>query len=229
MSEQAEEKSLAVQSVAAGLSAAKQELREGNCKASTIRQLGGLARLLEEGDLVKQAQYLLRKSPDKSFWLDAALDVRRPSPVPDWMLEVPPVQEIEDQFPLYRESQISNIIRTVARASRHISFCQYDKYSDAIALAQSEKALHEIAATQAFRGDFDAAQRLMLERIKAPARKKGILIVLVVELFRRGHPDLARWVLIELQYHGLNARNNLHLALGFAGRQPWWNYPFPEN
>jgi hypothetical protein len=59
-------------------------------------------------------------------------------------------------------------------------------------------------------------------------RKHGVLLVLVIELFRSGRVDESQAILAELESAGFGAWTRISLALGLAGREPWGDYPFSD-
>jgi hypothetical protein len=88
--------------------------------------------------------------------------------------------------------------------------------------------LEEVGDTLAVLGEFDEALSIARDPALDKFRQRGVLFVLVIELFRRGRVEEAGAILGELESQGLGPWERIHLTLGFAGREPWGGYPYPD-
>jgi hypothetical protein len=88
--------------------------------------------------------------------------------------------------------------------------------------------LEEVGATLAVLGHLDDALNVARDPLLERHRQRGVLIVLVIEFFRRDRIQQCNAILTELEASGLGAWDRIFLALGFGGREPWGGYPYPD-
>jgi hypothetical protein len=122
-----------------------------------------------------------------------------PKTVPLTMRSVASPQKLEQMNPPYHEEVIMNRIQSSATTQEHFAL-----------------------------GDFDSTLSIARDSKLPPFRQKLVLVVLVIEMFRRGQFEGARELLAELESRGLGAWDRITLALGFVGREPWGGYPYPD-
>lgn len=135
---------------------------------------------------------------------------------------------MESRHPPCRADVLVERIRSYAAREPHFALCLEGRFREAELLARSGVRLEEVAETLAVLGEFDAARRIASDPALEAVRRRGVQLVLVIELFRRGRVDEARLLAEELASVGLSVWERVHLALAFAGREPWGVYPFPD-
>jgi hypothetical protein len=151
-----------------------------------------------------------------------------PATVPERMRTLEPARELADRHPQYLEEELVGRIRSCAATEKHFALRLEGRFQKACALAGSGVRLEEVGDTLAVLGEFDAARSVACDPALEPFRQRGVMFVLVIELFRFGHVEEAGALLAELESAGLGAWERVHLALGFAGREPWRGYPYPD-
>ena len=148
--------------------------------------------------------------------------------VPEILRTVDAPETLEEQYPPYREEDIVGRIRSCARTEEHFALCVEGRFQAARSKAGSSKRLEEVGATFAVLGEFSAALTVARDPALDDFRQRGVLLVLLIELFRRGRIEESGAILAELESSGLDAWERIQLALGFAGREPWTGYPYPD-
>jgi len=192
-----------------------------------IRALAAASSVLGLPDIAERALSLLRAAPDGAFFAGMITNFELPKTVPDRLRNVGAPGELESQHPVYCEEAMVGRIRANARTEGHFALCLEGKAQE----AQSNSAgltLEEVGATLAVLGDLDSALRVARDPRLEPFRQRGVLLVLVIETFRRGQVDTCEALLTELESSGAGAWDRVSLALGFAGREPWRGYPYPD-
>jgi hypothetical protein len=211
-----------------GIEELERDASEGRYNTLCIRALGSAARVLGQHAVADRAVRLLRAVPDRAFWAGAITNVELPATVPERMRTVAPLVELEARHPPFRTAEIVERIRSCAATEKHFALCLDGRFQEARALAGSGVRLEEVGDTLAVLGEFDAARSVASDPALEAFRQQGVRFVLVIELFRRGRVDEAGALLAELESAGLGAWERVHLALGFADREPWGGYPFPD-
>jgi hypothetical protein len=200
----------------------------GRYNTLCIRALGCAAKVLGHQAIADRAVQLLRAAPDGAFWAGVITNIELPATVPERMRTVDPPAQLEDRHPPYRADELVERIRSCASTEKHFALCLEGRFQEARALAGSGVRLEELGDALAVLGEFDAARSVASDPALEAFRQQGVRFVLVIELFRRGRVDEAGALLAELESAGLGAWERVHLALGFAGREPWGGYPFPD-
>ncbi len=195
--------------------------------AACLRDLAGAARLLGEHATAARGLRLLRAVPDAAF-LPVLANFDLPGTVPKGLRAIPSVIELEEAHPPYREETITSQITAHAKSEPHIALCLDGRIHEARSAAETDLALAELGATLAVLGEFDATHGVLRDPVLPESRRSGIWMVLAIELFRRGRCTEAQSVLTEFESSGLDSWCRIHLALGFAGREPWCGYPYPD-
>ncbi|MBC7878979.1 MAG: hypothetical protein H7Y59_17545 [Anaerolineales bacterium] len=113
------------------------------------------------------------------------------------------------------------------RNEPHITLCLDAQYDEALKHAANDLALEDIAATQIVLGDFVTAQET-LKRITTRNSVKDMLIVFIIEKFRRNEMKDVFSLLDELRARQIDLWEYVHLAFGFAGYEPWGGYPYAD-
>jgi hypothetical protein len=212
----------------AGIGELERDASEGRYNTLYIRALGNAAKALGQHAVADRAARLLRAAPDGAFWAGVVTNVELPATVPEQMREVAPPAALEERHPPYRAEEIVERIRSCASSEKHFALCLEGRFQEARALARSGVRLEEVGDTLAVLGEFDAARSVASDPALEAFRQRGVRFVLVIELFRRGRVDEAGALLAELDSAGLGAWERVHLAFGFAGREPWGGYPYPD-
>jgi hypothetical protein len=211
-----------------GIADLERDASEGRYNTLCIRALGSAAKVLGEHEVADRAVRLLRAAPDRGFWAGMITNIELPETVPERMRTVDPAAVLEDRHPLYREEELIARIRSCAATEKHFALCLEGRFHEARALAESGVRLEEVGDTLAVLGEFNAAGSVASDPALEQFRQRGVRFVLVIELFRRGRVQEAGALLAELESAGLGAWERVHLALGFAGREPWGGYPYPD-
>jgi hypothetical protein len=212
----------------AGIAELERDARDGRYNTLCIRALGSAAKVLDQNEIADRAFRLLRAAPDGAFWAGMITNIELPETVPGRMRTVDPPAELEGRHPPYRADELVERIRSCASTEKHFALCLEGRFLEARALAGSGVRLEEVGETLAVLGEFDAARSVASDPGLEALRQRGVRFVLVIELFRRGRLDEAGALLAELESAGLGAWERVHLALGFAGREPWGGYPYPD-
>jgi hypothetical protein len=155
-------------------------------------------------------------------------NIELPATVPERMRTIEPIAVLEDRHPPCREHELIGRIRSCAVTEQHLALCLEGRFPEARAFAGAGLRLEEVGETLAVMGEFDMAQSVASDSALEPFRQRGVRFVLVIELFRRGRVEEAFAQLAELEASGLGVWERIHLTLGFAGREPWGGYPFPD-
>jgi hypothetical protein len=206
----------------------EREAKRGRYNTLCIRSLARAATVLRQQDFADRALLLLRLAPDEAFWAGMITNIELPKTVPERLRTVDVPEKLEKESPPYREEEMVGRIRSYARTEEHFALCLEGRFQEARTMAGSDRRLEEVGETLAVFGEFSAA----LSNARDPAlvnyRQRGVLLVLVIELFRRGRITESEAILAELESSGIGAWDRIHLALGFAGREPWGGYPYPD-
>jgi hypothetical protein len=150
-----------------------------------------------------------------------------PNAVPDRLRNVDAPDELETRHPMYSAEAMFGRIRACAKSEEHFALCVEGKAEEAQSNATGLK-LEEVGATLAVLGDIDSVLRVARDPRLERVRQRGILLVLIIESYRRGRIDICEAILAELESAGVSAWDRVFLALGFAGREPWGGYPYPD-
>lgn len=193
-----------------------------------IRALADASKLLRRTDISTRAEKLLRNAPDATFFAGMISNVELPKAVPNGLRCTESLAALEEKHPPYREEMVLREIRLSAESGEHIALCLNDRIAEARSVAQEGLPLEDIGQTCAFQGKFDIALTIARDSALTDDRQKGVLLVLVIELFRRDQFDAAKCALAELESKNPSVYDRIHLALGFGGRVPWSGYPFAD-
>jgi hypothetical protein len=211
----------------AGIRELEKEADDARFNTFCIRALANASSVLGLHDIAERALRLLRAAPDGAFWAGIMTNSELPKTVPDRLRNLKHHDELEKQHPAYAEEAIVGRIRSFARTEGHFALCLAGKAQEARSNAAGRQ-LEEVGATFAVLGDFDSAMRVARDPRLESFRQRGVSLVLVIEFFRRGRIDSCEAILNELESSGLGAWDRVVLALGFAGREPWGGYPYPD-
>ena len=204
----------------------EQDAKEGRLNTSCIRALANASAVLGQNDMAERALRLLHSAPDDAFWAGMITNFDLPKIVPERLKTIKSPDEGKDHPP-YCEMDIMDRVRSYAKTEEHIRLCLEGKVQEARSKAKEVK-LEEVGETLAVLGDFDGALSVARDPLLEPFRQRGVLLVLVIEFFRRGRVEACEEMLTELEVSGLGAWDRIFLALGFAGRVPWGGYPYPD-
>lgn len=218
---------LAKHQLAASIYELESEAAGGRYNTFCIRSLANAAVILGQQDIAGRALHLLGAAPDDAFWAGAITNFDLPKTVPARLRTTEPSDELAKQHPAYCEETIVGRIRSYANHEEHFALCLSGEIQKARSKAKGLQ-LQEVGATLAVLGDFDSALSVARDPALELFRQHGVLLVLVVEFFRRARFADANKILAELQAVGLGASDRVILALGLAGREPWGGYPYPD-
>jgi len=212
----------------AGIEELERAARDGSYNTMSIRALGNAAKVLRREGIADRSAKLLRAAPDSMFTAGMLTNIEFPAVVAERMRALDDLEALEQRHPPYREDVVLERIRSCVSSEPHFALCLEGLFREAQLLAGSGSPLEEVGNTLAVFGEFDAARRVASDPALEGFRQQGVKLVLVIELFRRGRVDEARTLLDELESAGLDTWDRVHVALAFAGREPWRGYPFPD-
>jgi hypothetical protein len=98
------------------------------------------------------------------------------------------------------------------------------RYREAFAAAPAPVDIADVVALQALNGDVDEARRYLLDPATDPGYATATRIVLAVEAFRHERADAGEQ--LALIRGAQEPWDEVQLARGVAGYQPWSGYPF---
>lgn len=219
---------LARRHLEAGVGELERDAKAARYNTLCIRALAHAAAVLGQNDLAGRAIRLLRAAPGGAFWTGIITSFRLPKTVPEGMRTLDPPEKLEQRHPPYREAEIVWRVRSAATTQEHFALCLAGRFQEARSRAGSGVRLEEVGDTLAVLGEFDAALSVARDPALEEFRRRGVLFVLVIELFRRGRFEEAETILEELGAANLGAWERIQLALGLGGREPWGGYPYPD-
>ncbi len=155
-------------------------------------------------------------------------NIQLPTNVPERMRTIDGVEKLENDHPEFSKAEVIARIRSLAATEEHLALCLEGKLAEARARAGSSLALEEIGETLAVLGDFEGALSISRDPLLQPFRQRGVLFVMAIEFFHRGHTGDSARVLAEIELSGVGAWARIQLALAFGAREPWDGYPFPD-
>lgn len=211
----------------AGIAQLEREAAEGRYATICLRALAGAATLLNQKRIAERSLNLLRSAPDESFCSGVITNIDLPKAV-ERLRTILPLDKLKIFYRSFNENEILDSMRAYANTENHLALCFAGHFQEARSKAQSGVRLEEVGDTLAVLGEFDAALNVARDPALEPFRQNGVLLVLAIELFRRGRIDQSENILEELELKGLDPWHRIHLALGFAGREPWSGYPYPD-
>jgi hypothetical protein len=212
----------------AGIDQLERDANSGRYNTLCIRQLGRVAMALGHHEVCERAILLLQVAPAEAFLAGTITNIQLPATPPEGMQTLGAYEEWKDDFPPYQEAKTVEHIKSLAVFEEHIALCLKGRFTEARAKAGSGRHLEEVGVTLAILGKFDNATSIACDSVLGAFRQQGVWLVLVIELFRRRRTEESTTLLKELQSAALDTGDRIHLALGFAGREPWGGYPYPD-
>ncbi len=213
----------------AGIEELERDAAAGRRNTGCMRALGGAARLLGCDDIADRAAQLLAEAPVEAFWAGWITNIEITEEATNRLRTLGSREELERRHPPYNVDRIVQRIRSnAAEHEEHLVPCLDGRVEDARRFAGSGVRLEEVGDLLAVLGEFDAARSVADDQALEPFRQQGVRFVLLIELFRRGRVEEASELLAGLTAAGLGAWRRVHLALGFALREAWGGYPFPD-
>jgi hypothetical protein len=212
----------------AAAAALENEASEDRYNTFCIRALACVATLLQQRGVAERAAQLLREAPDEAFWAEAITNVDLPTKVPEALRQIDSLTALADQYPPYRKEDILRRIRSCAATDDHIARCLEGRFHEACAEAGSGLQLQEVGLTLAALGAFDGALSVARDPALEAFRRKGVLLVIVIEMFRHARISETHALLAELESSECGPWDRILLALGFGQREPWAGYPYPD-
>jgi hypothetical protein len=213
---------LALEQIQRSVTEIEGDASRGQYVWNLIGDVANVARLLGGGELATRALRVLHESSPPEYYLKRAARS---------------VEELERDYPLYQESRILDMMQAAALREPHLALALEGRYDQALANAEWATEVEEIGETRAVRGDFEGAV-LCLQLLAEPgckhfgvgfeSRQKALLVVIAIELFRRGLNEQAQIVLSDLESRRIESWYRVNLAVGLAGREPWQGYPYPD-
>src|SRR5215210_1719037 len=99
-------KHLAERHIERSLNELEHQVIQGRYNWGCLQSVAAAARLLSREDVVARAAHLLQQAPDASFWAGAITNLDTAQPLSPRLRTVPPLVELETEFPPYQENQI---------------------------------------------------------------------------------------------------------------------------
>jgi hypothetical protein len=212
----------------AGVATLEHEASEGRYNTICIRALASVATVLEHSVIAERAARLLREAPDRAFRAGVITNIGLPKIVPMALRQIDPPAVLTSRYPPYGREKALEQIRSFAEANEYIAVCLQGRIRDARTKAAPGLRLEEVGDTLAVLGEFDAALTVARDPALENFRRRGVLLVLVIELYRSNRVEESQAVLAELEPVPLGPWERIFLALGYAGREPWCGYPYPD-
>lgn len=206
----------------------EQEAGEGCFNTLCLRSVGSAALILGQQAIADRAHLLLRTAPDEALWAGAVTNMNFSAVVLERLRMAVTTSDVEERHPPCRVEEIIERIQSDSAREKHLALCLQGRFDEARDMARSGLCLEEVGEMLAVLGEFDAARRIAIDAGLEAFRQQGVEFVLVIELYRRGRVEEALSLLAVLESAGLGAWSRVHLALGFAGRESWGGYPFPD-
>lgn len=219
---------LATHQLRAALDWLEQDAANGGIQTFMIRALADAATLLREETVADRAAQLLRQIPDDAFWAGGLTNIEMPAKVPEQCRQLESLAELESRFPIYSRETIVRRIRSHRASDDHVRLCLEGRVQEGRERAGAGLELQEVGGTLAVLGEFEAALSVARDPSLEEFRRKGVLFVVVLELFRRGRLEEVQALDAELDLENLNPFWRIHWALAIAGREPWPDYPYPD-
>jgi hypothetical protein len=205
----------------------EEKAKGGSLNTFCIRALANASAVLGQNDIADRALRLLRTASDGAFWASMITNFELPKTVPERLRTIEPPDELEKHHPRYCEKASLRRVFSYAKTEEHFGLCLEGRVQEARSKATGVK-LEEVGATLAVLGHFEGALSVARDPLLERFRQRVVLLVLVIEFFRRDRIEECNAILTELEAWGLGAWDRIFLALGFAGREPWGGYPYPD-
>jgi hypothetical protein len=212
----------------AGIDQLERDANNGRYNTLCLGHFGRVAKVLGHQEICERAIHLLQVAPAEAFFAGMITNIELPTTPHEGMRTIGSYEEWKDRFPPYQEEKTVEHIKSSAAFEEHIALCLEGRFMEAHAKARPGRQLEEVGATLAIFGEFDIAKSIACDSILEAFRQQGVWLVLVIELFRRRRIEESTSLLKELESAGLDTGDRIHLALGFAGREPWRGYPYPD-
>lgn len=209
----------------AALGSLEHDASNGRYGAFCIKTLADAATLLSLPAIVRRAVRLLQVAPDGAYWAGMITNIELPDVVPERMRCVSTLEELEEQYPPYDEQTILGRTRSYSKNDLYFARCLEGRFAEARSIAVAGVSLEEVGVTLAVLGEFEEALDVARDEKLAPFRQRNVHFVTAIELFRRGQKDRSASLLAEMD---LSSSSRIHLALAYAGREPWIPYPYPD-
>lgn len=212
----------------AGIDSLASDAIAGRYNVLEIKHFGGVARVLGENSIANQAEELLRNAPEELFWAGVLTNIELPEMVPEAFRRLDTIESLEKSHPIYSEVTIRTWMKQLAATEKHIACCLEHRFDEALAVAEPDLHLEEVGSTMAVLGEIDRALSVAQMPTLEVSRQRGIRLVSVIELYRRGRFEEAAKLLGDLEADGNRSWWRAILALGFGNREPWAGYPYPD-
>lgn len=200
------------------------EADQGRFDGPILRDAAAAATFLEVRDAASKLLAVLSRAPDAAF--HCMFDC----PKSEWRT-VPRRETLELWFPLHEERKVLERVRASADWAPSVALCLKGRFQEAQRLAESEGGygLERLGRALAVLGEIDASLAVACHSALDLGGQIGVLQALTIELFRRGRID--EYEVVEAEFDALSPdyKERLELALGLAGREVAYNYPFSRS
>lgn len=194
----------------------------------TIRNVGGICKLIGYRDLASRCSEVLRQAPERDLFQGAITNIPRSTPIPPMRRELDELEILEKDHPLCTDASLAEYVSNCGREQSSLRLAAIKKYEEAFAACKSELEFEEVALAQAVLGDIDAALNSAAKIVMVEMRRRNVQFVCTFELFRRKNFDAAQALLKLRILDSLTPLGAAQFALGIYQRIPWLGYPFPD-
>ena len=209
------------------ISIAQVEAQGTSANIFTLRKLAEAATVLGNQNIAARAVKILRAIPDSHFAHGLIRNFELPADFADRRRAIDSLDQLDKSIPVFSEDSLRQIIQNYVENDEKYALCLRGRTAQAIAMSEGFD-LEFVGETLAILGDFDSALHVARDPRLESERQKGVLLVLVIETFRKRRFDLFEPLFADMEAAGIYADGGTILALGFAGREPWAGYPYPD-
>jgi hypothetical protein len=182
-----------------GIEELERAAEQGRYNTMCIRALASAAMVLGQQDVLRRSLQLLKTAPDEAFWAGMITNIALPKTVPERMRTVDTLERLEKEHPIYSEDKTLSRIRSIAETESHLAICLEGDYQEARSAAKTGLQHEEAGQTYAILGKFDDALSVARDPTLEKFRQRGVLFVVVIEMFRCGRIQDAVAILTELE------------------------------
>ncbi len=220
-------RSLAHELLMRNLTRLQSEAADGKVWLWSLRSLGDTAVLLDYPDIVQSVRDLLRQATLADLVRQHnPFPIGCPPPIDDEALErYTTLSSIEFVRSLHRTYEGAvEYLKGISTGDKYLELANQGKYDEAVAISKSHGQCYEIAAIHAIHSVHEAFERFQSEEHYA-YRDTGVRMVMVIEFARLNITEKARLVLDAMDEKEMYPWDNIDVARGLCGYEPWSIYP----
>lgn len=205
----------------------------GRANLMIARGIGTLALLLDLASAARLVNDILATSTVEQHFGGCLTNIALPNEVPTALRELPTLDEVVRQYPMWTLSQNRQFVEIVAREDEFVRLAAEGRFDEAWKAAGGDgvRALRT-AVTQAIFGDAIGALHRINSLPNEEADLRGGRLVCAIELARIGQLDACQEIvesLIGLKCDAARQWDLLSLSRGIAGYEPWGGYPYSDD